>query len=96
MKAFVALRVKNGQIHEVAEQLADLEGVRAVYSVTGAYDLLAEVHIHDADALDRLVTGHICQAGGVTASDTMVAVQVHSRRDMERMFGVGLDVVERS
>jgi DNA-binding Lrp family transcriptional regulator len=39
--AIVLVHVESDRIPEVAEQIADLEGVSEVYSVTGGADLIA-------------------------------------------------------
>ena len=49
--AIVFVKADVARIPEVAEQIADLEGVSEVYSVTGQIDLIALVRVRDHDDL---------------------------------------------
>jgi DNA-binding Lrp family transcriptional regulator len=60
--AFVMMQVERGRVSEIAEKLADMEGVREVHSVTGEYDLVAIVWVKDNDMLADVVTGRLCIA----------------------------------
>ena len=89
--AFVLLKANKSIVNTVAETLADLEGVSEVYSVSGAYDLLAAVSAHDSDSLAKVVTQRLLQVGGIVDSETLVASRVYSRHHLERMFSIGLE-----
>jgi DNA-binding Lrp family transcriptional regulator len=86
--ALVLLNVERAQIHQVAEQLADLPGISEVYSVAGRYDLVAVIRVKTNEALADLVTGKIRQVRGIEATETLIAFRAYSRHDLEAMFSV--------
>jgi hypothetical protein len=67
--ALVLLNVERAQIHQVAEQLADVPGISEVYSVAGRYDLVAVIRVKTNEALADLVTGKIRQVRGIGGLD---------------------------
>lgn len=91
VNGIVLLKVERGAINEVAQQLADLDGISEVYSVGGRYDLVAILRVRDNDALARLVTEQMLQIDGITDSETLIAFRAFSRHDLESMFAVGLE-----
>lgn len=86
--ALVLLNVERAQIHQVAEQLADLPGISEVYSVAGRYDLVAVIRVKANEALADLVTEKIRQVRGIEATETLIAFRAYSRHDLEAMFSV--------
>ena len=69
--------------------LADVEGVREAYSVTGEWDFVAIVHVKRHEDLADVVTGRITQLPGVARTQTMVAFEAFSRHDLEALFDIG-------
>ena len=90
VSAVVLLTVKRGMINEVAETLADMQGVSEVYSVGGRYDLVAIIRVNSNEALAELVTNNMLLVDGITDSETLIAFRVFSRHDLESMFSLGL------
>jgi DNA-binding Lrp family transcriptional regulator len=86
--ALVLLNVERAQIHQVAEQLAELPGISEVYSVAGRYDLVAVIRVKANEALADLVTGKIRKVNGIQATETLIAFRAYSRHDLEAMFSV--------
>jgi DNA-binding Lrp family transcriptional regulator len=91
VNGIVLLKVEWGAINEVAQQLAELQGISEVYSVGGRYDLVAILRVQDNDGLARLVTEQMLQIPGITDSETLIAFRAFSRHDLESMFAVGLE-----
>jgi DNA-binding Lrp family transcriptional regulator len=89
VNAIILLNVQRDAIIDVAERLAAMEGVAEVYSVAGQYDLAAVVRTKDNDELAKLVTGRMLKERGIVRSETLIAFQVYSRYDLERMFSIG-------
>jgi DNA-binding Lrp family transcriptional regulator len=56
VNAILLLNVQRDQINEVAERLAELDGIAEVYSVAGRFDLVAVVRAKDNETLADLVT----------------------------------------
>ena len=89
--AMVLLNVERGRVNEVAERLADLAGITEVFSVAGRYDLVAILRVKSNEELADLVTRHMLQVAGITQSETLIAFQVFSKHDLERMFAIGAE-----
>lgn len=90
--AIVLLEAERHRINDLAQELLGLPGVAEVYSVAGPWDLVAMVRVPSNDEVADLVTGRLLQLEGVRRSETLIAFRTYSRHDLERMFGVGLDV----
>ncbi len=88
--AVVLLNVSHGQINEVAEQLAGLQGVSEVYSVGGRYDLVAIIRVKSNEDLADLVTSQMLKFESIEHTETLIAFRAYSRHDLEAMFSVGL------
>jgi DNA-binding Lrp family transcriptional regulator len=76
---------------ETAQALAELDGVREVYSVTGEVDLVAIVNVRDHDDLATVVTERIRKTTGVASTRTLIAFRTYSRHDLDRLFSVGFE-----
>ena len=89
--AVVLVQCQIDQIPEAAQTIADLEGVSEVYSVAGEFDLVAIVRVSGHDDLARVIPGGIAKVGGVMGTETLIAFQVYSKHDLERLFSIGFD-----
>ncbi len=91
VNGIVLLKTARGAVNDVAQQLAELEGISEVYSVGGRYDLVAVLRVRDNDALAALVTEQMLRIDGIADTETLIAFRAFSRHDLESMFAVGLD-----
>lgn len=91
VSAIVLLKVKRAQINEVAQQLAELEGISEVFSVGGRYDLVAILRVRDNEQLAQLVTGRMHQVKGIADTETLIAFRAYSQHDLASMFSIGLE-----
>ena len=91
VSGIVLLNTKRGQINDVAEMLAGMDGVSEVFSVAGQYDLVAIIRVRNNDALAALVTEQMLAVKGITRSETLIAFRVFSRHDLESMFSIGIE-----
>ena len=89
--AVVLIEAERTALPTLGGTLADVEGVSEAWSVTGEWDFVAIVRVHDHDQLAGVITGQIGQLEGVTRTRTMVAFEVFSRHDLEAMFAIGGD-----
>jgi DNA-binding Lrp family transcriptional regulator len=89
--AIVLVHCEVDQTPETAQALADLDGVREVYSVAGDYDLVAIVHVRDHEDLATVVTERIRKVAGVLTTQTLIAFRTYSRHDLDELFSVGFD-----
>ncbi|WP_260294540.1 Lrp/AsnC family transcriptional regulator [Sedimenticola hydrogenitrophicus] len=86
--SIILLNVARTRINEIAEQLAEMQEVSEVYSVTGNYDLVVIVRVAQNDDLARLVTEQLVKIDGIEKTDTMLAFKAYSRHDLEAMFAI--------
>jgi DNA-binding Lrp family transcriptional regulator len=89
--AVVLVQCEIDEIPEAAQAIADLDGVSEVYSVAGEFDLVAIVRVARHDDLANVIPGGIAKVEGVARTETLIAFQVYSRHDLDRMFSVGFD-----
>jgi DNA-binding Lrp family transcriptional regulator len=78
-------------IAAAAEAIADVDGVSEVYSVAGEFDLVAIVRVAAHDDLAKVIPGGIARVDGVARTESLIAFQVYSKHDLERMFSIGFD-----
>lgn len=89
--AIILINAERDRISPIAEALAERPEISEVYSVAGAYDLVAIVRVSRNEALADLVTGRLAELEGITATQTLIAFKTFSRHDLESMFSLGLD-----
>jgi DNA-binding Lrp family transcriptional regulator len=76
-------------IPEVAERLANLDGVSEVYSVAGHVDLIAIVRVRDFEDIATVIAGGISKTEGVVNTETFIAFRAYSRHDLDAAFALG-------
>jgi DNA-binding Lrp family transcriptional regulator len=91
--AIVLIQAEVDRIPEVAEALAELDGVSEVYSVTGDVDLIAIVRVRRHEELADVIADRVGKVSGVRHSDTHIAFRTYSQHDLEAAFALGLDDV---
>jgi DNA-binding Lrp family transcriptional regulator len=89
--AVVLIQCDIDEIGEAAQAIADVDGVSEVYSVAGEFDLVAIVRVTGHEDLANVIPGGIAKVEGVARTETLIAFQVYSRHDLERMFSLGFD-----
>jgi DNA-binding Lrp family transcriptional regulator len=87
--AIVLIDTATDSIPEVAEALANLNGVSEVYSVAGGVDLIAVVRVREFDQIAEVIAGGISKTPGVLNTDTHIAFRAYSRHDLEEAFAIG-------
>ncbi len=89
--AFVLVKATRQGIRELGSQLADVEGVAEVYTVTGEWDFVAIVRVREHEEVAKTVTQGLLALDGIEKTMTMVAFQQFSAHDLEAMFGLGME-----
>jgi DNA-binding Lrp family transcriptional regulator len=89
--AVVLIQCEIDAIPEAAQAIAELEGVSEVYSVAGEFDLVAIVRVSEHDELATVIPGGISKVTGVERTETLIAFQVYSKHDLERLFSLGFE-----
>jgi DNA-binding Lrp family transcriptional regulator len=92
--AIVHIDCATDSIPEVAERLANLEGVSEVYSVAGHVDLIAIVRVREFDDIARVIAGGISKTEGVLNTETFIAFRAYSRHDLEAAFAIGFPAAD--
>lgn len=87
--AIVMIDVETDQIPELAQQLADLDGVSEVYSVAGDTDLIAIVRVREFQQIAEVIAGRISKIAGVLRTDTHIAFRSYSQHDLDAAFSLG-------
>jgi DNA-binding Lrp family transcriptional regulator len=89
--AIVHIKADVDRIPEVAQTIAELDGVSEVYSITGEFDLLAMVRVERYDQVAEVVPGRLNKVIGVRHTETHIASRTYSRHDVEAAFSIGLN-----
>lgn len=72
IKAFIHIRVASGKLDDIAKSLKNYKEIKAVYAITGDYDLLAWTEATDFAEVMRLVKTHILTMEFVERTSTAV------------------------
>jgi DNA-binding Lrp family transcriptional regulator len=88
--AIVHVNCAVDRIPEVAEAIAELDGVSEVYSVAGDVDLVAMVRVRQHEDLHEVIAGRLNKIQGVLATQTLIAFQAYSKHDLEATFSIGM------
>jgi DNA-binding Lrp family transcriptional regulator len=87
--AIVLVEAERDAMSTLGGALAQIEGVREAYSVTGEWDFVAIVHVKRHEDLAEIVTTTITLLPGVVRTQTMVAFEAFSKHDLEALFSIG-------
>lgn len=88
--SIILINTERTKINEVAEILADMEGISEVYSVSGNYDLVAMVRVATNENLADLITKRLLSIPFIVKTETMLAFQTFSKHDLDAMFALGM------
>ena len=91
LTAFILIKSTREGLAHLGPELADVDGVAEVYTVTGDWDFVAIVRVREHDDLAKVVTHQLTRLDDVERTQTMVAFQQFSAHDLEAMFGLGLE-----
>jgi DNA-binding Lrp family transcriptional regulator len=91
LTAFILVKSSREGLTHLGAELADVEGVAEVYTVTGDWDFVAIVRVREHDDLAKVVTQHVARLNDIERTQTMVAFQQFSAHDLDAMFGLGLE-----
>ena len=87
--AIVLIDCATDAIPEVAESLANLDGVSEVYSVAGHVDLIAIVRVREFEQIADVIAGNISKTPGVLSTESHIAFRAYSQHDLEEAFAIG-------
>ena len=89
--AIVFIKAEVSRIPEVAQQIAALDGVSEVYSVTGGIDLIALLRVRHHEEVATLVPDQVNKVAGVLSTETHIAFRTYSSHDLEAAFSLGAE-----
>jgi DNA-binding Lrp family transcriptional regulator len=84
--AVVLIRAVPGDVPALARRIAGIDGVAEVYSVSGDWDLIAVLRVKEYDRIAAIVTEEVAQISGIERTNTLTAIRVYSRQDLERAW----------
>src|SRR5207302_10746464 len=96
LTAFILVKSTRDGLKHLGSELADVEGIAEVYTVTGEWDFVAIARVREHDDLAQVVTQRLTKLDGIERTQTMVAFQQFSAHDLEAMFGLGLEAKKAS
>lgn len=74
-EAFILVNVTGDHTKSVLKTITRINGVKEVYSVTGAYDIIAHLESEDMNGLGDVVSV-IRAIDGVTQTQTCIALKI--------------------
>jgi Lrp/AsnC family transcriptional regulator for asnA, asnC and gidA len=77
-QAMIGIKV-NGNVREVAEELAAMEKLDYIVITTGRFDILAEIVVESDDELLELVSGEISALDRVVTTETFVYLRLEKQ-----------------
>lgn len=89
--AIVFIKADVARIPEIAQQIAAIDGVSEVYSVTGDIDLIALLRVRHHDDVAALVPDQLNKVPGILSTETHIAFRTYSTHDLEAAFSLGID-----
>ena len=74
-KAFVLINAEIGSEEELVKELKKINNVTEVYTVYGAYDIIAKVESDSMDKVKETITWEIRRLNNVRSTLTMIVVE---------------------
>jgi DNA-binding Lrp family transcriptional regulator len=76
VEAYILIQSEVGKAAQVAQEVADIPGVKHANAVTGPYDAIIHAEAEDVDALGKLVVARIQSVEGITRTLTCPVVKL--------------------
>ena len=87
----VLVRAEPALIPQVAQRLAEVDGVTEVYSVSGEWDLVVIVRVPEYEMIASVVTETFPTVQGIQRTMTLTAFRAYSRRDLQQAWDIGVE-----
>jgi DNA-binding Lrp family transcriptional regulator len=84
----VLIRAQRDHIPAAAREVADIEGIAEVYSVSGEWDLVAIIRVGEWEKIADVVTEKLARVEGLERTMTLVAFRVFSKKDLAGAFDI--------
>ena len=89
--AVVLITAERESIPQAARDVADIEGVAEVYSVSGDWDLVAIVRVKQYEQIAQVVTETFPKVPGIQRTQTLTAFRAYSKGDLQQAWDIGVD-----
>ena len=89
--AIVLIKAETSQIPDLANQIAEMDGIQEVFSVAGRVDLVAIVKVSRNEDLADVISDKMRHLSGIVETETMIAFRAYSKQELEAGFELGLD-----
>jgi DNA-binding Lrp family transcriptional regulator len=87
----VLVRADPKRIPETARELAGIDGVQEVYSVSGEWDLVVIVKVVAYEKIAEVVTEKFPAVKGIDRTMTLTAFRAYSKKDLEQAWDIGIN-----
>ena len=87
----VLVRAEPSLVPQVAQRLAEIEGVTEVYSVSGDWDLVVIVRVPEYEMIASVVTETFPTVRGIQRTQTLTAVRAYSKKDLQQAWDIGVE-----
>ncbi len=84
--AVVMINCSRDAIPDVAKEVAEIDGVAEVYSVSGEWDLVAIVRVTEWEKIAEVVTERMAPIDGIEKTLTHVAFRVYSESELAQAY----------
>jgi DNA-binding Lrp family transcriptional regulator len=74
--AYILVQTEVGRAAAVAQEIAEIPGVRSADDVTGPYDVIVRAESDDVDSLGKLVVARVQGVSGITRTLTCPVVNL--------------------
>lgn len=91
ISAIVLIKAEVAHIPEAAREIADIDGISEVYSVTGDVDLIAVARVSRHEEFADVIADRLNKVQGVLETNTHIAFRTYSADDLDAGFALGLD-----
>ena len=76
VQAYILIQTEVGKAADVAQQIAEVQGVTLAEDVTGPYDVIVRAEARNVDELGKLVVAKVQNVPGITRTLTCPVVHI--------------------
>ncbi len=76
VSAYLLIQTEVGKAAQVAEEVANIQGVTSAEDVTGPYDVIGRAEAADVDELGKMVVSRVQLIDGITRTLTCFVVHL--------------------
>ena len=87
----VLVRADPKRIPETAREIAGIDGVQEVYSVSGVWDLVVVLKVPAYEQIAEVVTEKFPAVKGIDRTMTLTAFRAYSKKDLEQAWDIGVN-----